>query len=153
MTTSCVFCRIAAGDGPGGEICYQDEHVCAFPAKGQRPTNRGHMLVITRDHYRNLYELPSMLYGPVLSAVRRVSQAVQQAFDASGTTVRQNNGPPGQDVFHVHFHVIPRFDGDTDPGGIPAAPYEEIDVATRITQAARVRRHVTSCYRCEGRTR
>lgn len=140
MPTSCPFCDIASGDVPENIMCYEDEFCCAFPSKGQRPSNRGHMLVITREHYRNLHELPEALYGPVLSVVRRVSQAVQQAFGASGTTVRQNNGPPGQDVFHLHFHVIPRFDGDMDPGGLPAAPYQEVDLATRVEQAESVRR-------------
>ena len=49
-----MFCEIVRGNGPDGTIAYQDETVCVFPSRDQRPTNLGHMLVVTCDHYRNL---------------------------------------------------------------------------------------------------
>lgn len=132
----CVFCQILAGDRDEGVIAYQDEWVALLPSRHQRPTNLGHVLLVTRAHLRNLYEIPPALDGAVLGSLRRAAQAVERAFAASGTTIKQNNGPPGQDVFHVHFHLIPRFLGDDDL----VAEYEVIDLATRIDQARRLAR-------------
>ena len=134
MVDRCVFCEIVVGDRPDGTIAYQDRTVCVFPSRDQRPTNLGHMLVVTCDHYRNLYDLPPSLYGEVMTCLRRTAEAVQQAFGATGSTIRQNNGPPGQDVFHVHFHVMPRYRADNDL----AAQYEVVDLASRVSQARAV---------------
>ncbi len=115
-------------------MAYQDESVAVFAARDQRPTNLGHMLVVTCAHYRNLYDLPAALDAAVMGGLRRTAQAVHRAFGASGTTIRQNNEPPGQDVFHVHFHVVPRYANDNSP----AAGYQVVDVATRVAQAQAV---------------
>lgn len=128
---SCVFCEVANGEGPPGIVAYIDDLVCVFASRDQRPTNLGHMLVVTRRHYRNLYDLPVSLCGPVLLGVRRTAEAVQRAFDATGSTIRQNNERPGQDVFHIHFHVMPRHDADNNL----AARYEPIDLTVRVEQA------------------
>ena len=69
-----------------------------------------------------------------MTCLRRTAQAVQQAFEATGSTIRQNNEPPGQDVFHVHFHVMPRHPSDDDL----AAQYEVVDLASRVSQARAV---------------
>lgn len=135
MAGPCVFCDIVQGSGPDGLIAYQDDAVCVFASRDQRPTNLGHMLVVTCQHYQDLYELPAALYEAVMGAVRRTAQAVSGAFEASGTTIRQNNGPPGQDVFHLHFHVMPRHLSDNNL----AARYQLIDLATRRVQAQAVR--------------
>jgi diadenosine tetraphosphate (Ap4A) HIT family hydrolase len=129
--TDCVFCEIVGGTRDRGVIAYEDEYVAVLPSRDQRPTNLGHMLLVTQDHFQNLYEMPSALDGHVMEWLRRAALTVGQAFGASGTSIRQNNGPPGQDVFHVHFHLIPRFPDDR----ASSAAYETIDLATRIDQA------------------
>jgi len=118
-----------------GVIAYEDDYLVAFPAIDQRAKNRGHLLVVTRRHFSNLYDVPSELQEPLLRGVQRVAVAVEHAFQASGTSIRQNNGPPGQDVFHVHFHVIPRHGGDEDL----RTPSERVAVEERREQARRVR--------------
>ena len=130
---ACVFCEVASEHRDQGVIAYQEE-VVVFPSRDQRPMNHGHMLVVTRRHFRNLYDLPPALDAGLLGCARRTAQAVQQAFQAAGTTIRQNNEPPGQDVFHVHVHVIPRHLNDGDL----SAPYETVDLATRVEQAQRL---------------
>ncbi len=131
---TCVFCEIVSEQRDVGVIAYQDDEVVVFPSRDQRQMNQGHMLVVTRRHFRNLYDLPPALGAELLRRARRTARAVQQAFQASGTSIRQNNEPPGQDVFHVHLHVIPRHLNDGDL----SAPYETVDLATRVEQAQRL---------------
>jgi histidine triad (HIT) family protein len=126
----CVFCEIVQGKGPKGIVAYQDDTVAIFASRDQRPTNRGHMLVVTCEHYRNLYDLPEALYADVMTALCRTAEAVHETFNATGTTIRQNNEPPGQDVFHAHFHIVPRC-SDEDL----SARYDVVDLVTRIGQA------------------
>ncbi len=126
-----MFCQIVAGQRDVGVIAYEDDDVVVFASRHQRVTNEGHMLLVTRRHFRNLYDLPAELDTAVLGGVRRTARAVERAFRASGTTIRQNNDPPGQDVFHVHFHVIPRHVDDANL----AAPYRVLGLTSRMEQA------------------
>lgn len=106
----CVLCREALGEL--GPLAFQDDLVVVFPARLQPPRNRGSVLLATRAHGPNLYELPNEDLGPLLERVRKAARSVQEAAGATGTTIRQNNGPPGQEVGHLHFHIAPRFPGD-----------------------------------------
>jgi len=134
--SACPFCAYAAGRFRGELVAYADEHVMVMPSRDQRPGNLGHCLVVPRTHVPNIYTLPDDLAAPVLSAVGATARAAKQAFGADGITVRQNNEPAGgQDVFHLHFHVVPRFLGDD----FDVAPYEIVDEATRIEQADALR--------------
>ena len=84
------------------------------------PLNPGHTLVVPRRHVRDLYQLPEALAGPILATAARVARAAKRAFSADGITLRQNNDPAGgQEVFHFHLHVTPRFAGDTDRFNAP----------------------------------
>ncbi len=77
------------------------------------PLNPGHVLVVSRRHVRDLYSLPDELAGPILMTAARVARAAKQAFSADGMVLRQHNDVAGgQEVFHFHLHVIPRFVGD-----------------------------------------
>ena len=79
------------------------------------PLNAGHTLVVPRLHIRDLYELPSELAGPILGTAARIARAAKLAFAADGMTLRQHNEPAGgQEGFHFHLHVIPRFVGDDE---------------------------------------
>ncbi|MGQ0434499.1 MAG: HIT family protein [Microthrixaceae bacterium] len=130
----CVFCEIITGQREAAVIAFHDDDVVVIPARDQRPTNLGHMLVVTRGHYRNIYDLPPELDEKVWGCVRRVAAALQREFGASGTTIRLNNEPPGQDVFHLHVHVIPRH---LDDENLSAAA-EILTLEDRIILANRV---------------
>jgi histidine triad (HIT) family protein len=106
--TDCVFCAIASGDLPA-EIVLADEVVVAF--LDRRPLFKGHVLVIPREHYETLADLPPDLVGPLFTGVQRVSAALPAALGAQGTFVALNN-VVSQSVPHVHVHVVPRTRGD-----------------------------------------
>ena len=106
--SDCLFCAIASGDHPA-EIVLSDELVVAF--LDSRPVFKGHVLVIPRDHYETLPDLPAELVGPLFTRVQRVSAALPAALGAQGTFVALNN-VVSQSVPHLHVHVVPRTRGD-----------------------------------------
>ncbi|MBX2803199.1 MAG: HIT family protein [Myxococcales bacterium] len=134
---SCPFCAYAAGRFASELVVYEDAHVLVVPSLHQWAPNRGHCLVVSRAHVRDLYGLPPELAGPLLSAVADAARAAKAAFSADGITIRQNNeAAGGQDVFHIHFHVVPRFEGDRRSRG----EFAVVDEPTRIAQALALRR-------------
>ena len=110
---SCVICAEARGlDTP---LAFSDEVAAAFPARFRSTRNPGAVLVVTKLHCPTLDELPTELIGPFFERLRRIAVAVRQVSGADGTTLVQNNHPPGQELPHLHVHVIPRFNGDGWP--------------------------------------
>ena len=108
----CPFCAIA--DGAESEFtAWRDEHVLVQIALHWNPANPGKALVIPLAHIENIYTLPDELAGRIAHMVRRVAVAIRTGYPCDGVTVRQNNEPAGgQDVWHLHTHVIPRYLGD-----------------------------------------
>ena len=106
----CVFCRIAKGE-ISSTVVYEDERVVAF--LDISPLNWGHTLVVPKSHCCKLWECQDEDLAALARAVKKLVLAVQQAVDADGINVVQNNGRAAEQIVpHVHFHVIPRFDGD-----------------------------------------
>ena len=106
----CIFCQIVAGDIPSRTV-YEDDDVLAF--LDANPLAPGHTLVIPKAHHESLNELPEDLGTEVMSALHRLTPAVESAVDAPASTVAFNNGEQaGQEVPHVHGHIVPRFEGD-----------------------------------------
>ena len=114
MSQDCIFCRIVSGDIPSRNV-YEDSDVLAF--LDANPLAAGHTLVIPKEHHERMDDLPSDLASDVLDVLYRFVPQVESAVDADGTTIAFNNGPAaGQEVPHIHGHIIPRFKGD---GGGP----------------------------------
>ena len=108
----CWACRVFDGVTPGCVVT-KDETVAVVI--NPFPLNPGHVLVMPRRHVENIYELPEVLAGPILSMASRVARAARRALTADGATLRQNNGTASdQHLFHFHLHVIPRFLGDRE---------------------------------------
>jgi histidine triad (HIT) family protein len=106
----CPFCKIASG-GVKATVVYEDSDTMAF--LDIRPANPGHTLVITKEHYQILPQLPQELNDKVMQLLKIVAQAQVEALNAEGVNIIQNNGSvAGQVVPHIHFHVIPRFKND-----------------------------------------
>jgi len=110
MSRSCNFCRIVSGENPASMV-YEDERVLAF--MDLHPANIGHLLVVPREHWETIYDIPEKVLGDLFAVVKRVSVAVKKAVGAEGISVLQfNEGAAGQSIRHFHVHVIPRFRGD-----------------------------------------
>ena len=114
MSADCIFCRIIEGDIPG-RIVHEDEDALAF--LDANPLAPGHTLVVPKTHRERLNDTTEEESARVFEAVHELTPRIEAAVDADGTTVAINNGEAaGQEVPHVHVHVIPRFEGD---GGGP----------------------------------
>jgi len=114
----CIFCAIAAGDGPA-EIVDSDEHTVAF--MDINPATRGHALVIPRTHSANLLEISDEDLERTMTAARRLVQKVDAALHPAGFNVINACGAAAwQTVFHFHLHVIPRY--EDDPLKLPWIP-------------------------------
>ena len=100
----CIFCDIVAGTIPA-EIVYDDDISLAF--LDIRPVFLGHTLLVPREHYETLPDLPASLVGPFFSNVQMLSEAVPAALESQGTFVAMNN-KISQSVPHLHVHVVPR---------------------------------------------
>ncbi|UTF53883.1 HIT family protein [Natronosalvus rutilus] len=111
---STIFSQIVAGDIPA-RVVYEDETTFAF--LDANPLAPGHTLVIPRDEYERLNDVPDDVAADLYATIHRLVPVVEDAVDADATTVAFNNGEAaGQEVPHVHCHIVPRFDGD---GGGP----------------------------------
>jgi histidine triad (HIT) family protein len=104
-----IFAKILRGEIPSTRV-YESDSVIAF--MDVMPQAEGHTLVVPKAASRNLLDADPAMLGPLMAVVQKIARAVKQAFKADGVTVIQFNEPAaGQTVFHLHFHVIPRFDG------------------------------------------
>jgi histidine triad (HIT) family protein len=109
-----IFEQIVAGDIPA-RIVYETDTVAAF--LDANPLAPGHTLVVPKEAYERLDELPEDVAADVWAAVQELTPRIESAVDADASNVGVNNGSAaGQEVPHVHVHVVPRFEGD---GGRP----------------------------------
>jgi len=114
MAEDCIFCRIVAGDIPG-RIVAETDHAVAF--LDANPLAPGHTLVVPREHYGRLDEIPSAEAAGLFAAVHDLTDSVEAAVDADAVSIGINDGEAaGQEVPHTHVHLVPRFEGD---GGGP----------------------------------
>ena len=104
-----IFAKILRGEIPSTRV-YETDTVVAF--MDVMPQGKGHTLVVPKAPSRNLLDAKPDVLADVIQVVQKIAIAVKKAFDADGVTVMQFNEPAaGQTVYHLHFHVVPRFDG------------------------------------------
>ena len=105
-----VFAKIIRGDLPAAKV-FEDAHVLAF--MDVFPQSRGHTLVVSKkSRARNLLDVEAEVLSHVILDVQRVAKAICAALKPDGLVVTQFNGAPaGQTVYHLHFHIIPRWEG------------------------------------------
>lgn len=134
---SCIFCKIVAKQAPSS-ILYEDATVLAF--LDIRPLNMGHTLVIPRAHYVDIFDIPAKELSAVHLVAKQLSFAVKKATGADGISIIQQSGKAaGQDVFHLHVHVVPRFEGQKLPS------FHDLKVVERSVleeMAARIRQQL-----------
>ena len=108
--TDCIFCKIAAGESPSKTI-YEDERCRVI--LDISPASKGHALIIPKEHYANIYELPEEMAASAMVLAKKLAAHMTEILQCDGFNIIQNNGEPaGQTVFHFHMHLIPRYKGD-----------------------------------------
>jgi len=100
----CIFCQIVTGQRPA-HVLLESEHAISF--LDARPVFPGHSLLVPRDHYETLADLPPSLLGEFFADAQRLAVAVEAGMEAKGTFVAMNNRI-SQSVPHLHVHVVPR---------------------------------------------
>lgn len=134
--SDCIFCKIIRGEIPCAQL-YADDHVLSFMDIG--PVNRGHALVVPREHHATIFDMPARLGTHVTEAAQRVGRAIMAVTGAEGLNIFQNNfAAAGQMVFHVHWHLIPRFPGDGHELW-PQGQYGSMDEMLALAEAIRER--------------
>jgi len=104
-----IFAKILRGEIPCNKV-YEDDYTLAF--MDIMPRSEGHCLVLPKSPIRNILDCDENALLAVTRTTKKIALACKQAFDADGITIQQfNESAGGQVVFHLHVHVIPRFDG------------------------------------------
>lgn len=117
MNDNCIFCKIANGIIPSATV-YEDDDFRAI--LDIAPAHKGHVIILPKKHAANLFEIDEETAGKLLPVAKKVAGAVKKVTGCDGINILQNNGEAaGQTVFHLHVHVVPRFDGD---GILPVWP-------------------------------
>lgn len=106
----CIFCKIAKGDIPSATIYETGDFKCILDVA---PANKGHALIITKEHYDNIFQLDAETAAKIFSFATVAAKAIKEETGCEGMNVLQNNGAvAGQTVNHFHLHLVPRNEGD-----------------------------------------
>jgi len=134
---TCLFCKIVDKKIPA-HVVYEDDHALAF--LDVTPRSPGHTLVIPKYHAANMIDLPGEEVGPLFAAVKRADEMIVKGLAPDGVTIGMNQGEAsGQEVGHLHVHLMPRFAGDHGSaiqGVVKNPPKESIEtIKEKITGA------------------
>ena len=106
---NCIFCKIANGEIPSATV-YEDGDFRVILDLG--PASKGHALILPKNHFKDICDADTDTAGKLFPLAGKIGQAMKKGLGASGFNVVQNNGTSaGQTVFHLHVHVIPRYEG------------------------------------------
>ena len=137
MTTGdcCPFCAIIAGNAPARVVAETPTSVSFLP---DVPAVLGHVLVVPRDHVRDLWDLNEKQAQALVTDVLATARTVRRALQPEGFNIIQSNGTAaGQSVFHLHVHVVPRTIGDRMPELWPADARWDVAQLDSIAHALR----------------
>jgi histidine triad (HIT) family protein len=131
--TNNIFARILRGEIPAFNV-YENEHTLAF--MDVMPQSPGHTLVIPKTNARNFFDIDATALAELIKATQHVARGVQAAFQPDGMRIIQFNEPAaGQTVFHIHFHIVPCYEGQE----LKSHSREMADKAVLAEHAERVR--------------
>lgn len=112
MKEGCIFCKIIDGSIPSSTV-YEDNDFKAI--LDIEPANKGHVIILAKKHVENIFEIEDELAQKVFPVAAKVAKAVKKTLNCDGINILQNNGEAaGQTQFHLHVHVIPRYDNDKE---------------------------------------
>ena len=132
MKDDCIFCKLANGVFETNTLYEDEQFRVIFDAS---PATKGHVLILPKEHYANVFEMLEGLVGDAYKLAKKIASALKEVTGCEGLNVLQNNGEvAGQTVFHYHIHIIPRYEkGEMiqwNPGEL-----DEEDVKKIIAQA------------------
>lgn len=124
MKDDCIFCKLANNVYPTNSI-YEDDFFNVILDVG--PATKGHALILPKEHYANLYEMPEDLLQKAIVLAKKMAVHMTERLNCDGFNLVQNNGEAaGQTVFHFHIHLIPRYKDDhQNINWIPKEPSPE----------------------------
>ena len=132
----CVFCRIVSGEADSATI-FEDDSTLAF--LDRRQSNEGHVLVVPKSHYEQIYDVDDDTASALAKTVQKVARAVRHVYEPEGLSIWQSNGAAAnQEVPHVHWHVFPRYTNDRHlvvyPGSTSGRPLNQpVEFLRRIS--------------------
>ncbi len=107
---NCIFCKLANGEIPTNAIYEDDEFKVILDMS---PATKGHALILPKDHYRNMYDIPEEKVTKAFALAKKMTKEMTDKLGADGFNIVQNNEEvAGQTVFHFHIHLIPRYKND-----------------------------------------
>lgn len=133
---NCIFCRIIQKDIPNA-IIYENEKFLVFMDK--YPINLGHTLIVPKQHYNNLLEMPISVVGEMYSLVPPLAKAITGVIKSDGFNINQNNGKSANQIVpHVHVHIVPRYSAEKIKGQWPTRKIAKMQdlqgLAKKITE-------------------
>jgi histidine triad (HIT) family protein len=130
----CIFCKII-NKGIPSDIIYEDDKVVAF--MDIRPVSRGHALVVPKKHAADIVDSEDEVISDTIIQAKKIATAIQHTLKADGFTISTNRGEAaGQTVFHLHFHIIPRYRKD----GLMPWPHMELEPKNRAQIAEEIKK-------------
>ena len=137
MNDNCIFCKIAAGQIPSATV-YEDDDFRAI--LDIAPAHKGHTIILPKKHADNIFALDEETAAKVFPVAKKIAQAVKDTPGCDGVNILQNNGTAaGQSVFHLHVHVVPRYEGD---GILPVWPQGSYADGEAAELAAKIRESI-----------
>lgn len=132
MSDNCIFCKIMNGEIPSN-VLYENEKFKVI--LDRFPAAKGHMLVIPKNHYSNLFEMPEDHLSEVMILVKKMTNVLDEKYKPDGINIVQNNGEvAGQSVFHFHMHIIPRYKGDDVKVGWNALQFSDDEIKSHCEE-------------------
>jgi len=129
---SCIFCDIVRGTAPAHIVC-EDEHSIAI--LDIAPAAEGHILVIPRTHFRTLIDIDETSAGALMSFATKVASVIDRTLHPDGMTLIQtSDNAGGQSVFHIHLHLVPRWNDDN-----LIKPWRTLRVPAELLASTRMR--------------
>jgi len=122
---NCIFCKIVKGEIPSKKI-YENEKVLAF--LDINPISRGHLLIIPKKHFENIYEIKDSYLKEIINIAKIIAESLKKSLNATGVNILHASGKDAQQsVFHFHIHLVPRYKND----GLnvwPKSDYKELNL-------------------------
>src|SRR5260221_915859 len=115
----CPFCKVSQNRDFDSiytkqeDVFYWDEDLTAFIGSHSWPKNHGNTIIISNEHFENIYDIPETILMKIATLSKKIAIAMKKEYGCDGISTRQHNEPAGnQDIWHFHYHIIPRFEND-----------------------------------------